>query len=307
MEKKINYAMVGLFIIILGAAWLAISLWLALGDFATQYTTYRVYIDESVSGLYLDAPVKYRGVEIGKVRKIELNPDVPGQVRLRLDIGSNVPIKEDTIAVLSVQGLTGIAFVDLMGGSLESPPLKAKGKEPYPVIQSGPSFFTRLDTQGTEVITNLNILFNNLADLMETGGKESLRDILQNASEITGTIVRRQEELEQGIVSAAALLENMAAASQRLDALLAQMDTTARSFDHMANRAAAASDSINDYVLSSGTGVQQFSRQTLPEFGALISELRRLADTLQAVGRKLEDDPRVLLYGRDLVLPGPGE
>ena len=307
MEKKINYAMVGLFIIILGAAWLAISLWLALGDFATQYTTYRVYIDESVSGLYLDAPVKYRGVEIGKVRNIDLNPDVPGQVRLRLDIESGVPIKEDTIAVLTVQGLTGIAFVDLMGGSLESPPLKAKGEEPYPVIQSGPSFFTRLDTQGTEVITNLNILFDNLAELMETGGKESLRDILQNASEITGTIVRRQEELEQGIVSAAALLENMAAASQRLDALLAQMDTTARSFDHMANRAAAASDSINDYVLSSGTGVQQFSRQTLPEFGALISELRRLADTLQAVGRKLEDDPRVLLYGRDLVSPGPGE
>ena len=307
MEKKINYAMVGLFIIILGAAWLAISLWLALGDFATQYTTYRVYIDESVSGLYLDAPVKYRGVEIGKVRNIDLNPDVPGQVRLRLDIKSGVPIKEDTIAVLTVQGLTGIAFVDLMGGSLESPPLKAKGEEPYPVIQSGPSFFTRLDTQGTEVITNLNILFDNLAELMETGGKESLRDILQNASEITGTIVRRQEELEQGIVSAAALLENMAAASRRLDALLAQMDTTARSFDHMANRAAAASDSINDYVLSSGTGVQQFSRQTLPEFGALISELRRLADTLQAVGRKLEDDPRVLLYGRDLVSPGPGE
>jgi len=307
MEKKINYAMVGLFIIILGSAWLAISLWLALGDFATQYTTYRVYIDESVSGLYLDAPVKYRGVEIGKVQNIDLNPDVPGQVQLRLDIKSEVPIKEDTIAVLTVQGLTGIAFVDLMGGSLESPPLKAKGEEPYPVIQSGPSFFTRLDTQGTEVITNLNILFDNLAELMETGGKESLRDILQNASEITGTIVRRQEELEQGIVSAAALLENMAAASQRLDALLAQMDTTARSFDHMANRAAAASDSINDYVLSSGTGVQQFSRQTLPEFGALISELRRLADTLQAVGRKLEDDPRVLLYGRDLAAPGPGE
>lgn len=307
MEKKINYAMVGLFIIILGAAWLAISLWLALGDFATQYTTYRVYMNESVSGLYLDAPVKYRGVEIGKVRNIDLNPDVPGQVRLRLDIRSDVPIKEDTIAVLTVQGLTGIAFVDLTGGSLDSPPLKAHGDEPYPVIQSGPSFFKRLDTQGTELITNLNILFDNLAKLMETGGKKSLREILQNASEITGAIARRREDLEQGISSAALLLQNMAAASKRLDALLAQLDRTAGSLEHMANSTAAASDSINTYVSSSGLGVQQFSRQTLPELGALISELRRLADTLQAVGRKFEDDPRVLLYGRDLVRPGPGE
>jgi len=53
--------------------------------------------------------------------------------------------------------------------------------------------------------------------------------------------------------------------------------------------------------------VQQFSQQTLPEFGALISELRRLADTMQSLVQKLEDDPRVLIYGRDLEVPGPGE
>jgi phospholipid/cholesterol/gamma-HCH transport system substrate-binding protein len=307
MEKKINYAMVGLFVIVLGAAWLAISLWLALGDFATLYTTYRVYIDESVSGLYLDAPVKYRGVEIGKVHDIELNPDVPGQVQLRLDIESDVPIKEDTIAVLTVQGLTGIAFVDLTGGSLESPPLKAKEGEAYPVIKSGPSFFTRLDTQGTELISNLNVLAESLADLMETGSKESIRDILQNVSDITGAIARRQEELEASIVNASKMLENTAAASARLDSLLAQVEGTAGSFEHMAERVAVASESINTYVVNSGAGVQQFSQQTLPELGALISELRRLADTMQAVGRKLKNDPRVLLYGRELEMPGPGE
>jgi len=123
MEKKINHAMVGVFVIALGATWLAISLWLALGDFSTPYITYRVNMDESVSGLYLEAPVKYRGVEIGKVASIELNPAVPSQVQLLLDIELDVPIKEDTIAVLAVQGITGIAFVDLMGGSLSSPPL----------------------------------------------------------------------------------------------------------------------------------------------------------------------------------------
>ena len=90
MERQVNYAVVGLFVILLGAAWLAISLWLALGDFGTNYTRYHVFMNESVSGLHLDAPVKYRGVEIGRVRDIGLNPLVPEQVQLTLDIEADV-------------------------------------------------------------------------------------------------------------------------------------------------------------------------------------------------------------------------
>lgn len=307
MEKRINYALVGLFVIVLGAAWLAISLWLALGDFATQYTTYRVYMNESVSGLYLDAPVKYRGVEIGKVREIELNPDVPGQVQLRLDIESGVPIKQDTVAVLTVQGLTGIAFVDLTGGSLESPPLQAGEDEFYPVIKSAPSLFTRLDTQGTELITNLNVIADSLAELMYTGGQESLRDILQNVSDITGAVARHHEEIEQSVVNASQLLENSARASKQFESTLVQFRETAAAVEVMADNLAVATANINRHVGVEGSGMEGFSQQTLPELGALISELRRLAGTLQDMGRKFEEDPRVLLYGPELEAPGPGE
>jgi phospholipid/cholesterol/gamma-HCH transport system substrate-binding protein len=307
MEKKINYAMVGLFVIMLGATWLAISLWLALGDFSTQYTTYRVYMNESVSGLYLDAPVKYRGVEIGRVKTIKLNPEEPGQVQLTLDIESSVPIKEDTIAVLTVQGMTGIAFVDLTGGSLDSLPLEAADDKFYPVIQTGPSFFARLDMSGTELIANLNILAHALAEVLDTNGTQTLREILDNINRLTGAVVRRQAELEQGIASAAKLLENGAVAAAQLSPLLSQLDASAKSFAGMATTVSKTGANINHYVANSGAGVQQFSRQTLPELGALISELRRLADTLQGIGQNLEEDPRVLIYGRDLEMPGPGE
>jgi len=307
MEKKINYAMVGLFVIMLGATWLAISLWLALGDFSTQYTTYRAYMNESVSGLYLDAPVKYRGVEIGRVKTIKLNPEEPGQVQLTLDIEASVPIKEDTIAVLTVQGMTGIAFVDLTGGSLASPPLEAADDKFYPVIQTGPSFFARLDMSGTELIANLNVLAHALTEVLDTNGTQTLREILDNINTLTSAFVGRQAELEQGIVSAAKLLEHGAVAAAQLSPLLSQLDVTAKSVANMATTVSKTGANINRYVADSGAGVQQFSRQTLPELGALISELRRLADTLQGIGQNLEDDPRVLLYGRDLEIPGPGE
>jgi len=307
VDRKINYAMVGLFVILLGASWVAISLWLALGDFSSQYTTYRVYLDESVSGLYVDAPVKYRGVEIGKVHTIKLNPEVPGQVQLTLDIESGAPIKEDTIAVLTVQGLTGIAFVDLTGGSLESPLLQAEDGEDYPVIQTGPSFFSRLDTSGTELIANLNILAHSLANVLNTEGTQTLNQILTNIKDITGAFASRQAELERSVVNASRILENGAEASGRLKGLLGQVEVTARAFQDMAKKVAAVSKMLERYLSENGSGVQQFSQQTLPELGTLIGELRRLADTMQRLGQKLEEDPRVLLYGRDLEAPGPGE
>ena len=307
MEKKINYALVGLFVIVLAATWLAISLWLALGDFSTQYTTYHVYMDESVSGLYMEAPVKYRGVEIGRVKQIKLNPTVPDQVQLTLDIESSVPIREDTIAVLTVQGMTGIAFVDLTGGSLGSPWLEARDDQFYPVIQSGPSFFSRLDMSGTRLVENLNVLAHSLSEVLNEEGTQALSETLVNINKITRAFANRQAEMEQSIVSAATLLENGAQASDQFSALLLQLGATVKSFDHMAVTLSKTGDNINRYVTDSGAGVQQFSQQTLPELGALISELRRLADTLRGIGQNLEDDPRVLIYGRDLEMPGPGE
>ena len=307
MTNRFNYAMVGLFVLVIGGAWLAISVWLTLGDYSTQYTTYRVYIDESVSGLYRDAPVKYRGVEVGKVTEIDLNPDVPDQVQLTLDLVSTTPIREDTMAALSVQGLTGIAFLELKGGTLESPMLTAREGQEYPVIPSAPSFFARLDTSATELIANFNALANSLARLLDEDGRRSLREMLANLNTITAAIARRDDELEQTIVNASRMMENGAEATEQLRPLLAQLTTAAKSVEGMADSIGEAGDSLDQYIDSSGAGVQQFSQQTLPELGSLIMELRQLANTLHNIGEKLEDDPTALLFGNKLQPPGPGE
>jgi phospholipid/cholesterol/gamma-HCH transport system substrate-binding protein len=307
MGNKVNYALVGLFVIVLGAAWLGISLWLALGDFRTDYTTYHVYMNESVSGLYIDAPVKYRGVEIGEVRSIDLNPVNPEQVQLTLRIKSSVPIREDTVAVLAVKGLTGIAFVDLKGGSKSAPLLKPPDGRKFPVIRSGPSFFARLDTSGTELVANVNKLANRLGELLDAEDRRKIRGILDDAEKITSALARQDTELGEAVINAATLFEQTAAASGQLQPVLLQLRNTAQAFEIMAKRITVASDGISRYVQNTGSGVQQFSQQTLPEIGELVGEFRRLADTLQAIGQKLEEDPRVLLYGRELALPGPGE
>ncbi|MDE2089916.1 MAG: MCE family protein, partial [Gammaproteobacteria bacterium] len=114
METKVNYAVVGLFVLVLGAALIGIVLWLSAGNFNRQaYVTYYAYMQESVSGLNVNAPVKYHGVDVGRVRRIMLDPHDPARVRLVLDVVRGTPVKTDTVAMLAAQGLTGIAYVEL--------------------------------------------------------------------------------------------------------------------------------------------------------------------------------------------------
>jgi phospholipid/cholesterol/gamma-HCH transport system substrate-binding protein len=139
MEPKVNYILVGSFVAFLGAAVLVGILWLGKTDYRGSYDRYEAYMRESVAGLSVDSTVKYRGVDVGRVKTIVLNPNNPEEVLLTLDIMRGTPIKIDTIAVLETQGLTGLATVNLTGGSRDAPSLQAQDGQAYPVIKTGPS------------------------------------------------------------------------------------------------------------------------------------------------------------------------
>src|SRR4051812_33568951 len=127
MDSKVNFAAVGVFVIGLGAVLVAAILWLAAGgELHKKADLYQSLSNESVAGLNLNAPVKYRGVDVGKVKDIQLVPDNPQQVQLVFAIEHGTPIRTDTIATLTTQGLTGIAFIELSGGSPNAPPLVAR-------------------------------------------------------------------------------------------------------------------------------------------------------------------------------------
>ena len=152
MEPKVNYTLVGLFVALLGTALLAGVVWLSRTDYRGVYDRYYTYMTESVSGLSADSAVKYRGVDVGRVKEITLNPENPEEVRIALDLVRGTPVKVDTVAVLETQGLTGISTVNLTGGSRDAPPLAAKPGEKFLVIQSRPSFFFRLDLALSRVL-----------------------------------------------------------------------------------------------------------------------------------------------------------
>src|SRR3990167_1592668 len=112
METKVNYALVGVFVIALLAAIILVIIWLSSDFFTTgDFAYYKVYMKESVSGLASDASVEYNGVNVGSVCDIEINQQNPRLVELLLKVKEHTPITEGTKAKLDSRALTGIAFI----------------------------------------------------------------------------------------------------------------------------------------------------------------------------------------------------
>ena len=300
MEPRVHYVIVGIFVLLLGSAAVALSLWLAFGHIGYETRSYRVYMTDSVSGLFLDAPVKYRGVQIGRVRDMGLDPERLDRVRLTLDIDASVPIKEDTIATLVFQGVTGIASIDLSGGSRESPLLQAEPGERYPVIQSGPSLMTRLDAAATELMENLNRVARDLSGLLNSDTRDRMDQILEHVALLTATLAEKRPALGEGI-------ESFAAAGEQLPALLQRVESTLASLEALAEDLRLASRDVQAQLRAGSDSLQVLGGRTLPEVDALLAEMRQLTAGFQRLSDRLEEDPRVLLFGPRLDAPGPGE
>ncbi len=304
MEEKVNFALVGVFVLVLGAALIGGVLWLSSGkSYRTSYDIYLTYTSDSVAGLNINAPVRYRGVDVGRVRKIALAPNNVEQVQLTLAIERGTPVKVDTLAVLQTQGLTGLAFVELTGGGRDSLPLEAKNKDEYPVIRSGPSLMTRLDSAITSLLTNLNRSSENFNALMDKDNRLAVKHALTDLEILSRTLAGRSAMIDSSLSNAARVMENTARLSDELPQLAQRVQRSAEAFDRMSNDLAHAAAS------ASGTldGVQQFTGETLPEIHKLVIELQDLTTSLRRFSGELEQNPSALLYGKPVLKRGPGE
>ncbi|MDO9372077.1 MAG: MlaD family protein [Gammaproteobacteria bacterium] len=308
MEDKVRFAAVGIFVLALSAALIGSVLWLSSGNsYRKDYDVYQTYMKESVSGLNLNAPVRYHGVEVGRVQKIALAPGNGEQVQLTLAIERGTPVKEDTVAVLQTQGLTGIAFVDLTGGSRDSPPLRQQAGEKYPVIKTGPSLMTRLDSALTALLTNLNRTSENLNALMDEDNRRAVKTTLADIKVLSSTLAARSAAIDSSLTNAARTMENTARLSEELPQLAQRVQRSADAFDRMANEVARAGTSASGVFDGARTDVQQFTGETLPEVHQLVTELRDLTGSLRRFSDQLEQNPSTLLYGKPAAKRGPGE
>lgn len=308
MHDKVNYALVGAFVLGLGAAFVAAVLWLAAGaEGKTKYLTYQSIVKESVSGLNIDAPVKLLGVTVGKVSQIAIDSSNTSQVRLLFSIEQGTPIKVDTEAVLKSQGLTGIAYVELTGGSAESAALLPTVAVAIPSITSKASLSTRLESVLGTVLSNVDSVSENINGVFDTKNRAAIQQILADTAAITQTLASQKSVVTKTFADAQVTTRNAAVASAQLKPTVDRISAAVANFEAMTVSANRASQSAEKGIASASLTLDQVSVDTIPSMNDLLANLNQLVGTLNRLSEQTVRNPNSLILGAPKIPAGPGE
>lgn len=307
MDTKVNYVIVGIFVVVLSAAIVVSSAWISGGHSAKSYHKYITYVDETVAGLSEKAPVKFNGVDVGYVEEITLNPKNPQQVKLLLQIQDNTPINSSTVSYLQTQGITGYMFIALKAKQPVAPPLVKAPDEPYPVIPSTPSLFFQLDNAVSAISENISGVSDSIRAVFDQENREALRKILENFESITANIRNNQKEIEGILKSANTTFENSSKASEQFPEISQKLNQTLSDANKMLANLSEASSEAKGAFADGKQAISQLSEQSLPSAYEILERLKTIMANLQVLTDDLTENPSMLVRGKSAPPNGPGE
>jgi phospholipid/cholesterol/gamma-HCH transport system substrate-binding protein len=300
MDKSTNYVVVGAFVLLVAGMALSFVYWYTDQRDKRTYERYEIYYDGTVAGLTAGSPVRYLGVDVGKVARIMLDPSNRKRVEVLADIEESAPIDTRTLALLSLQGVTGLLFIDLEEDSkaTSSGPLP-KG-EHYPVIRSAPS---DLDV----LLRSLPALANHAIDLVDHMDQVFSDENVKNfkaALASTRVAADRAPALLHQIED---LVANLRHTSDEVDAAAADLrhvtndsapdiKASLASIRHITESLATTSERLNDFVTQNEPALSRFTGQGLPELERLLHETRGAVRDIRDLSRSLQQNPNELLY-----------
>ena len=279
MENRAYALAAGLFTVLLAVALVAAGLWFRRDD--VRFAQYLVTTTSSVSGLKTEAPVRYRGVDVGRVETIRIEPGVSGRIHIRIGVQEDTPITKSTYAQLGYQGVTGIAYVSLNDDGTSSELLKAGGREP-PRIDLRPSVFD----SSLDLVAAVNELSGRMNDLLNEENRRLVTRVLggiERASRQTGELAERLQPGAEKVFA-------------EIGALSRKLEERSVAFDRMA----ASLEEV-------GVAARSFNDETLPRFNALVEQLNRDTRALDRVLNAVGENPQSFVFGAPRGRPGPGE
>ncbi len=304
METRANYVAVGGFVLLVLAGIVVAFLWLASAQFETGYSYYDTYVSGSVSGLSLGAPVRLDGIDVGRVSGIGLDPTDPARVAVRMQVRDAVKIHADAVASLETQGLTGVSYVEIAGGTLGAPLLRAAAGQTYPTIASRPSGLQEVFANAPALLARLMVVADRLEALLDDKNRQAIAASLANVRNATGAFAHRTKDIDRLIADGGQTMHNLAAASAVLDGLVANLDRTSGKADRLVtsatvtfDRASRLAGHLDAAVQSARPGLQQLTGTDAGRLDQLLAEANRLAASLDRVSRELERNPSGLLFG----------
>ena len=303
MEREANYVAVGAFMLLVTVMAGLFVYWYSDSREQRHCARYEIYFDGSVSGLSQGGQVRYLGVDIGRVVRIRLDQRVADRVQVLVDIDTSAPISDRTLAELSLQGVTGLLYIDLQqrhAGAAEQRLMDPVQSEHYPVIRS--------------IRSNLDVFLSSLPEVAGRVGELTTRANLllsdQNIAAFTrlaANLDKSGGNLPEATHNAGALISELRAATAESRVVISQVrvatDTAAPDVVAAAARLrvtadhlAAASTQLDGLIAENRAAFSGFVQQGLPQIEALARDSRAAAREFQELSRSLKENPSQLLY-----------
>ena len=336
MENRSHALIAGTFVVVVAAMLVAMALWLTR-DTAAHFT-FELTSREAVSGLQPQAPVRYRGVPVGKVTSIGFDPQVRGQVLITITTSEDAPITTSTYAMLGFQGVTGLAFIQLEDGGESTTLLATSEKKPARIpLRAG--FFSRLTEQGASILQQVDETSRRLNQLLAADNQKALfaavQDIGQSAKSFNSAASTFQQfsgnanrildaQFGPERMNLPKLVEELNASLKTLQATAQTVNATAEEFKNAstdlrqvskslgaavtqtAGQATATLDKVGQSAEALTAATQALTTTALPRLNRATEEASRAAKAVERLSSTLTETPQALIFGTG-VTPGPGE
>ncbi|MEE2566985.1 MlaD family protein [Hyphobacterium marinum] len=308
METKAHHALVGFFAMFLVAAGGFFILWLSAYSGNTQYADYDIVFDGPVRGLRETGEVRFNGIPVGEVTSIELDTQNPNRVIARVRVAATTPVRVDSSAQLEPQGLTGLAYIQITGGSPESQRLYSPAGRPPPRIYAVPAQLDSLFQGGEDVLEAANRALIRISALLNEENLQEFAETLENLNTLTNSLAeddRLIDELSEAIATLNQTGRDISAAAVALQqfgedsSMLIEGDLgrATRETAQAAIDLQVASTQAAELLETIRPQVERFSEDGLTDLTLAANDLRRLIATMERIAIDLEDNPSGFISG----------
>jgi phospholipid/cholesterol/gamma-HCH transport system substrate-binding protein len=308
MENKSHAFWAGLFTVVLLVA-IAAAAFLFNVDRSVR-VPYDLIARTNVTGLYPDAAVRYRGLAVGAVQSIHFDRTHPGQIVIRILVDKNAPITHSTFGSLGLQGVTGIAFIQLDDTGRDLSPLKTSPKQ-VAQIPMHPGLFDQLQQRGDELLRRLEKVAQDADNLLSDDTRKQLLATaasLQHAADGVATLSQQMGPVAGKLPGTLDQLDRALASTNRM---ITTLNRPEGPLETNLNKVGAAAQQAGDSLASMNSTLQEMSARvgydTLPHVRSLTEDMGSAARSVNRAADTFSDSPRSVLFGAPAAAPGPGE
>lgn len=291
METRANYIAIGAFVFAVIIAAFVFIYWLGVTSNGTKSVNIKVIFPGAVTGLSTGGQVLYNGIKIGDVGALEFNPRDPKVVVATLRVNPNAPLRKDTKATLGFQGLTGVAYVELSGGTTGSPSLFETADEKEPVIYAERSAFEDIVEGARNILGKADTTLDTIEQVI-AGNRDEIDQTIKNINQFSEALAKNSDGVDQFMSSVADTGEALTKLSGRLESLVAKAETIVDAVPpekvtsivddaaEIAAKISEASNGLSTLIADSEKAAQELERftvglnESLKQFDAVLGEVK---------------------------------